>query len=166
MLHFGHINFFFVLQCSCYARFSLHACLIVIFASCCLYQILVFRIQFFISHYSFQAVALLVLPFFMRCHSSCIVVPHVFTLLALLLFSCRSFRTSIVCYSFHTVAPTLLFPSHSSPHTIAHFRYMLAQSLLFFFYCRCCSSHATIMFCLVSMVFPLSLPCVSWSLEL
>jgi hypothetical protein len=65
-------------------------------------------------------------------------------------------------YSFHHVAPLALsFLSHYSSCTITHFKYLLAQLLLFFSCHRYCSSRVVILFCLVNMVIPL--PCAGQS---
>jgi hypothetical protein len=137
-----------------------------------------FLLQCCFSHVA----APLVLLFFMRCHSFRIVA-----FLALLFSHCYSRATTmhcsfyvaiplllpllallflLHCYFHHATPFMLLFPSHYSFQTIAHFKYLLIQPLLFFLCCCCYSFRATTLFCLVSMVFPQPLPCVSQSTEL
>jgi hypothetical protein len=86
---------------------------------------------------------------FLSCYNSSL---DVILLALLLLLHC----------SFHPVTFLMLsFPLHCSFHIMAHFKHMLAQPLLFFSCCHCCSSCTPTLFCLASMVLPLPLPCAS-----
>ncbi len=134
------------------------------------------------------------LPFFTLCHSSCIIVPLAlsflshccFTHVAILTFQFSCYNCALL-FSHYNPSPVATpfalilfshycfrlaislmasFPSHYFSHTIAHFKYLLTQPLLFFLCCHCYSFHVTTMLCLVNMVLPLPLPCVSQSLEL
>jgi hypothetical protein len=134
------------------------------------------------------------MSFFSCCHSFCVVVFHALsffshccfsrtTLLtlqiscynyALFLSCCNPFLVAtpltllllLHCYFHHATPFMLFFSSHYSSQTIAHFKYLLIQPLLFFLCCCCYSFRATTLFCMVSMVFSQPLPCVSQSSKL
>jgi len=78
------------------------------------------------SHYSFSFVVFPLVLLLLSHSSFCLVTPF-----TLSLFSCYSFCI-VVC-----------------------FKYLLAQLLLIFSCCRCCSFHVDALFYLVSMVLPL-----------
>jgi hypothetical protein len=127
---------------------------------------------------------LLLLCYSSHCHPSHIVPPHTLSLFTLQLFTllllCCSSSSVVVpltllifscCYS-HPIAPlTMSFPSHCFFHTIAILAFQVPTSptsivllalpllsLLCYY-----SSHVATLFCVVSMVLPVPLPCVGWS---
>jgi len=102
-------------------------------------------------------------------YSFCPIIPFM-----LLLFPHYSFHLAIPftlslplrCSSCHVIPFTMPLSLRYSSRIVACFRYLLAQILLFILCCHCYSSHIAVLFCLVSMVLPLSLPRASQSLGL
>lgn len=94
-------------------------------------------------------VALLTLQLFFHCRSSCA------TFFALLFLSC--------CCSLHVA---FLAPSHIVPIPVSLISVVLLVLPLLFFSCYHCYFHVVALFCLVNIVFPLPLPCVSRSSKL
>jgi hypothetical protein len=128
-----------------------------------------------LAHYSFHT-TLLVLQVLRR-------FSHVVSLMmclsccncALLFSRCKSSFTiaSLVlffppCCSFHTVIPLmLLFLHHRTLYVLVNLISVALLLLPLLFLCyHCCCSRVVALFCLVSMVLPLPLPCASRSSKL